>query len=68
LAGVGSGTLLAVGGAGAYGFVMSSQYNSRPRGAEVVVDGDRWAVAREREPVQDLWRGEPAELAWHESS
>ena len=40
-------------GAGAYGFVMASNYNSRPRPAEVVVDGDRWWVARPRETVEE---------------
>ena len=46
---VAAGDRLAVLGAGAYGFVMASNYNSRPRPAEVVVDGDRWWVARPRE-------------------
>lgn len=54
------GALLAVRGAGAYGFTMSSTYNSRPRAAEVLVDGERWAIIREREVVGDLWRGERA--------
>ena len=58
------GAVLAVGGAGAYGFVMSSQYNSRPRAAEVLVDGQRWAVARARESLDDLMRGERAEPSW----
>jgi len=53
------GTLLAVCGAGAYGFTMSSSYNSRPRPPEVLVDGDRWAIIRNRETVEDLMRGEP---------
>lgn len=66
LAGVAAGTLLAVGGAGAYGFVMSSNYNSRPRAAEVLVDGARWAVVREREQVADLWRGETLDPDWHD--
>ena len=52
------GSLLAVRGAGAYGFVMSSNYNTRPRAAEVLVDGDRWHVVRERETLDDLLRGE----------
>jgi diaminopimelate decarboxylase len=39
---------------------MSSTYNSRPRAAEVLVDGERWAIIREREVVEDLWRGERA--------
>ena len=50
--------LLAVRSAGAYGFSMSSNYNSRPRAAEVMVDGDQVHVVRERETVEDLWRGE----------
>jgi diaminopimelate decarboxylase len=50
--------LLAVRSAGAYGFAMSSNYNGRPRAAEVLVRGDRFAVVRERERVEDLVRGE----------
>lgn len=53
-----AGERLAVLGAGAYGFVMASNYNSRPRPAEVVVDGERWWVARARETVEELYRGE----------
>ncbi len=49
---------LAVLGAGAYGFVMSSNYNSRPRAAEVMVDGERMQVVRQRECLDDLIRGE----------
>jgi diaminopimelate decarboxylase len=52
------GELLAVRSAGAYGFSMSSQYNGRPRAAEVLVKGDRYAVVRERERLEDLVRGE----------
>ena len=52
------GDLLAVYGAGAYGFVMSSNYNTRPRAAEVMVDGDSVHLVREREVLSDLWRGE----------
>ncbi len=52
------GDLLAVRSAGAYGFTMSSNYNSRPRVAEVMVDGDRYHVVRERETLADLVRGE----------
>jgi diaminopimelate decarboxylase len=52
------GDLLVVRTAGAYGFTMSSNYNSRPRAAELLVDGDRVAVARERETYADLVRGE----------
>jgi len=54
------GDRLAVLGAGAYGFVMSSNYNSRPRAAEVIVDEGRWWVARPRETINDLFRGERA--------
>jgi len=50
--------LLAVMGAGAYGFTMSSNYNTRPRAAEVMVDGANVHVVRERELLADLWRGE----------
>ena len=53
-----AGDRLAVLGAGAYGFVMASNYNTRPRPAEVIVDGDRWWVARPRETVDDLIRSE----------
>jgi diaminopimelate decarboxylase len=53
-----AGDLLAVFGAGAYGFTMSSNYNSRPRAAEVMVDGDQLHLVRERETIADLWRGE----------
>lgn len=52
------GELLAVRGAGAYGFVMSSNYNSRPRAAEVLVDGRTYHVVRARESLADLVRGE----------
>ena len=52
------GSYLAVCSAGAYGFVMSSNYNSRPRAAEIVVDGDRYHVTRARESIGDLMRGE----------
>ncbi len=50
--------LLAVMTAGAYGMSMSSSYNSRPRPAEVLVDGDRFRVVRTRETLTDLMRGE----------
>ncbi len=52
------GDLLALMGAGAYGFSMASNYNSRPRPAEILVRGDRWAVVRERETYADLVKGE----------
>ncbi|MBU3846166.1 MAG: diaminopimelate decarboxylase [Candidatus Acinetobacter avistercoris] len=49
---------LAVLGAGAYGFVMSSNYNSRGRAAEVMVDGDQAHLIRERETIESLWATE----------
>lgn len=49
---------LAVKSAGAYGFVMSSNYNSRRRCAEVMVDGNKQYLVRERETLSDLWKGE----------
>ena len=52
------GDLLAVATAGAYGFVQSSNYNSRPRAAEILVDRDRFRIVRKRETVEDLVRGE----------
>lgn len=55
---VGEDELAAVMSAGAYGSSMSSNYNSRPRPAEVMVAGDRWAIVREREHHPDLIRGE----------
>ena len=58
---VAEGDLLAVLGAGAYGFAMSSNYNSRARAAEVLVDDGRWAVVRQRERLTDLFRDEIAE-------
>ncbi len=48
--------LLVVRSAGAYGFAMSSNYNTRPRAAEVLVDGGEAHLVRERERVSDLWR------------
>jgi len=51
---VAPGELLAAFSAGAYGFTMSSQYNARPRAAEVIVDGDRITLARKRETYADL--------------
>ncbi len=52
---------LAVLSAGAYGFSMSSNYNTRPRPAEVLVEGDKWRVIRRRETFDDLIRGETCE-------
>lgn len=53
-----AGELVAVMSAGAYGFSMSSTYNSRPRAAEVMVSGTRFEVVRQRETIRDLTRGE----------
>ena len=50
------GDVLAVLGAGAYGFVMSSNYNTRPRAAEIMVDGSQAHVVRQRETLSDLWQ------------
>ena len=55
---IAAGDLLAVRAAGAYGFAMSSNYNSRPRPCEVVVDGDRVHLARPRERITDLFANE----------
>jgi diaminopimelate decarboxylase len=55
---VGRGEVLAILGAGAYGFVMSSTYNARPRAPEILVDRGRWGVARPRETLEDLMLGE----------
>lgn len=52
------GDMMAFMSAGAYGFAMSSSYNSRPRVAEVMVKGDKFEVVRERETVEDLIKGE----------
>ena len=52
------GDLMAFTSAGAYGFAMSSSYNSRPRVAEVMVKGDKFEVVRERETIEDLIKGE----------
>ncbi len=61
---VSAGELLAIQTAGAYGYAMASNYNSRPRPAEVLVDGDRYAVITERERFEDLVRLERAHLQW----
>lgn len=52
------GDLLAIMSAGAYGMAQSSNYNTRPRAAEVLVDGATMHLVREREKIDDLWRGE----------
>lgn len=50
------GDLLAVRSSGAYGFVMASNYNSRPRAAEVMVDGNKAYLVRQREALESLWQ------------
>jgi diaminopimelate decarboxylase len=59
-----AGDYLALGNAGAYGFAMGSQYNSRPRPTEVLIQGKHWSVVRDRETLDDLVRGEhiPSDL------
>lgn len=64
LGAVAPGDLIVVGSAGAYGAVMSSHYNARPRVPELLVDGARVAVARERETLEDLVRHESATPEW----
>jgi diaminopimelate decarboxylase len=59
-----AGDLLAVHTAGAYGYSMASTYNARPRVAEVLVDGDRYAVTTDREEYEDLIRQERHTLEW----
>ncbi|MFN0098853.1 MAG: diaminopimelate decarboxylase [Gemmatimonadaceae bacterium] len=61
------GDVLAVHTAGAYGYVMSSHYNARPRVSEVMVDGARWAVVTERETYEDLVRLEAATPVWRDA-
>jgi diaminopimelate decarboxylase len=60
---LGEGDRLALLSAGAYGFVMASNYNSRPLAAEVLVNGKKFAVARERQKVEEIWSGEKV-VAW----
>lgn len=55
---VGEGDHLALLSAGAYGFVMASNYNTRPLAAEVMVHGRQAALVRERQPVTEVWAGE----------
>jgi diaminopimelate decarboxylase len=55
---ISTGDLLAIRSAGAYGFTMSSNYNSRPRAAEVMVDGSTSYLVRKRETLSQLWLGE----------
>jgi diaminopimelate decarboxylase len=61
------GDLLAVQSAGAYGYVMSSNYNSRPRSPEVLVDGDRFAVVTQRESYADLVQNEIQRPDWRKA-
>jgi diaminopimelate decarboxylase len=61
---VDTGDLIVVRTTGAYGYVMSFNYNSRPRVPEVLVDGDRFAVVTRRESYEDLVRLEPQQLEW----
>lgn len=58
------GELILVRDVGAYGYVMASNYNARRRAAEVLVDGDRYAVITERESYDDLMRLDVDTLAW----
>jgi diaminopimelate decarboxylase len=58
LPGLDRGERIAVLGAGAYGFVMASNYNTRPRPAEVMVEDGRWWVSRPRETIDELFRDE----------
>jgi diaminopimelate decarboxylase len=60
---VAGGDYLALLSAGAYGFVMASNYNARPLAAEVLVQGQRAALARARQPVRKIWSGEKV-VAW----
>jgi len=63
-----AGEYLVVLGTGAYGFAMSSTYNARPRPPEVLVEGDRYYVARQRETTDDLLRGEVLDpTTWYQS-
>lgn len=67
LADVQPGALLCVFTAGAYGMSMASNYNARPRAAEVLVDGDRWAVITARETYADLVQRETVSPQWRNS-
>jgi diaminopimelate decarboxylase len=58
------GDLLVVFDVGAYGFVMASNYNSRPRGAEILVDGDRYAIVTARESYETLVQQEAGDPEW----
>jgi diaminopimelate decarboxylase len=62
-----AGDLLVIRSAGAYGYAMASNYNARPRPAEVLVDGTRYAIVTARETYEDLVRREQSTLAWREA-
>ena len=64
---VAPGDLMVVHGAGAYGYVMSSNYNARPRAAEVMVDGHRYALVTARETHDDLMRLELEDPNWRDA-
>jgi diaminopimelate decarboxylase len=64
---VSPGDLLVIHTAGAYGYVMSSNYNARPRAAEVMVDGHRFAIVTARESYEDLVRLEQADPDWRDA-
>lgn len=55
---LGEGDCLALLSAGAYGFVMASNYNTRPLAAEILVNGKQSAIVRERQPVEEIWAAE----------
>lgn len=55
---ISQGDLLAIRSSGAYGFTMSSNYNSRPKVPEIMVDGTQVHLIREREKIEQLWLGE----------
>ncbi len=63
LAKVGAGDRLALLSAGAYGFVMASNYNTRPLAAEIFVNGKKFAVARARQAIPEIWAGEKV-VSW----
>jgi len=64
---VAPGDLLVIYSAGAYGYAMASNYNARPRPAEVLVDGGRFAVVTARETYGDLVQHEQSNLAWRDA-
>jgi diaminopimelate decarboxylase len=67
VADVAPGTLLAIRDAGAYGAAMSSNYNTRPRAAEVLVQGNQWGVVAVRETLDDIVRRERVAPEWREA-